>query len=367
MKSLSLNKIRIIQLFLIFLCASFYLFEIYLINPFCYFIPFISLVILFFSAYEFKYKNNYFRLIYLILIINFCIQFVHDIRYTNLFFLIFLLAYAIILIFTILFSSRYISVSKKEKGKLPLGMLSNKHNRIHKTIMGITYALLALLAYLDFFVFENALLFIGSILVLFIVLLIVLLKINPLIKLCFLVEKDFKYNEFMNKVKEIKNNNLNSETYNYLLLLEANYTAFVDKKESIRMFEHCNRPLNKQYEKFYEVVELCYLYNKNNKETFDIKYKIFKEKYPKNLNNKVFDIYFDLNDKDKEIKDIEKIFNINTKINFNKFGCSYSLMNYYYIRGNLNKAKKYAKIIIDLNANEFKEVYTNALHIYEQN
>ena len=42
-------------------------------------------------------------------------------------------------------------------------------------------------------------------------------------------------------------------------------------------------------------------------------------------------------------------------------------MNYYYIRGNLNKAKEYAKIIIDLNANEFKEAYTNALHIYEQN
>ena len=44
-----------------------------------------------------------------------------------------------------------------------------------------------------------------------------------------------------------------------------------------------------------------------------------------------------------------------------------ALMNYYYIRGNLTKAKEYAKIIIEMGANEYIETYNKALSIYEQN
>lgn len=367
MKKWSLNKIRISELLLSFLCIIIKISGLDELNVFFnYFIPITSLFIIFLAAYEFKFRRNYFRLIYLIVVINFAVQFTDNIYSINLLLFFFLLIYSLILLITIMFSKRIINISNKEKGKLPVGVFSKKHNVANIIVVSLFLISFAFSIYLDLFVLDNIFHFILLAFGLGSILIICVISINPLYKLNNLIVRDFKYYEFKKMIDEFKENNLHSDTYNYLLAFESNYTVLVDKKESIRIFEMSNRPISKQYEQIYDSIELCYLYNKEDKENFDFKFKLFKEKYPRNINNKVFEIYFDLKDKDKEIKDIEKIFNVNNKLNFNKYSYSYNLMEYYYIRGNVDKAKEYAKIIVDLNAREFKESYNHALLILNE-
>ena len=76
---------------------------------------------------------------------------------------------------------------------------------------------------------------------------------------------------------------------------------------------------------------------------------------------------FKIYDKNEVIDNFEKLNDINIKHKFARISRALNLMMYYEVREDYNKAKEYAKIIIDMNATEYVETYNKALSILEHN
>ena len=321
--------------------------------------------------FEFKYRKPFIRTFYMILTILFLLL-SENINQTNSFIFVFSIIYMIMLLISFLFKNKMnatVDVVKNEKGKLEVGFFDERHKKL--SVLSIVLASVIfcgsfLLLYLILEINVIIAFLIGMILCVIVIIGMNLL-FNPIIKLNKLIYQENRINDFLIKINEFKNNNVHSETYNYLLIFESNYTVLVNKEKSIELFESAFYPNNKGYQKLYELIELCYLENKLDKAMFDKRFKEYKEKYPKEKNLKYIGLSFRINDKNDIIENIESYYNINHKNMFTRLVGSNALMNYYSIRGDLTKAKEYAKIIIDMGANEYIETYNKALNILNQN
>ena len=321
--------------------------------------------------FEFKYRKPFIRTFYMILTILFLLL-SENINQTNSFIFVFSIIYMIMLLISFLFKNKMnatVDVVKNEKGKLEVGFFDERHKKL--SVLSIVLASVIfcgsfLLLYLILEINVIIAFLIGMILCIIVIIGMNLL-FNPIIKLNKLIYQENRINDFLIKINEFKNNNVHSETYNYLLIFESNYTVLVNKEKSIELFESAFYPNNKGYQKLYELIELCYLENKLDKAMFDKRFKEYKEKYPKEKNLKYIGLSFRINDKNDIIENIESYYNINHKNMFTRLVGSNALMNYYSIRGDLTKAKEYAKIIIDMGANEYIETYNKALNILNQN
>ena len=338
---------------------------------FRYVYPFLYLVVVIYLLLEFKYRKPFIRLFYMIITLLLLLL-SEGIDQANSFIFVFSIIYMFLLLISSLFKNKKnitVDVVKNEEGKLEVGFFSEKHKKqslLFIVLSSIIFCGSFLLFYLVLEVNVIISFLIGMILCI-IVIIVMNLLFNPISKINKLIFKENRINDYLNKINEFKNNNIHSETYNYLLIYESNYTVLVNKAKSIELFESAYYPMNKAYQKLYELIELCYLENKLDKDMFDKRLKEYKKKYPKEKNLKYIGLSFRINDINDVIENIESYYNINHKNMFTRLVGANALMNYYYIRGNLTKAKEYAKIIIEMGANEYIETYNKALSIYEQN
>ena len=122
-----------------------------------------------------------------------------------------------------------------------------------------------------------------------------------------------------------------------------------DLEKGFELFESIDEPTIKQELAKYQMIKIIYFINKGNKELAlklieEYNNKNYPKVYKKSLNNTKGILY-----SEKEIKDIEKILLKNTKINLRKIQAYNSLMIYFNVRKNFEKAKYYANKILSLN------------------
>jgi hypothetical protein len=333
--------------------------------------PLLGVLVFSMVIMEFVYSKPVVRLIYIILIINFLIFIVKDLNMINMCIWFFTLIYFVPFIIIYLRTKNAKTEVKmiKEEGKLDVGILNKKHDKAIKgsIVIATICAMLSILIFNLVFEINIVISLLLAFIVCFIIIVMISISSNPLIKLEQLIFNDVKINEYLSELNKLKENNLHSETLNYLCIFEANYMALVNKEKSIELFENVKYPVHKPYIKIYETIELCYLFNKRDQEAFYNKLNEFKLKYPKDKNIVFYDYLFKIYDKNEVIDNFEKLNDINIKNKFARISRALNLMMYYEVREDHNKAKEYAKIIIDMNANEYVETYNKALSILEHN
>ena len=261
---------------------------------------------------------------------------------------------------------RYREVEKKD-GKLPIAVFSKRQLFINK-LATILYLVLAFVFMMIWSMLVGEyLMLVGAVYILvgFVIYAYFVIKYNPVNKLVKLINFELKYNEFSRGIEELKNNNLHIDSFNYLVLLEANYCVLYNKEESLKIFENVKEPQFKTYNETYKLLKVCYFINKDEDDKAN---KLINElmgksiKYRQQL--KILQTTIRIKDASIIIDNIEDIYKINTRVPFTNLANANTLMNYYYSRGNNDKAKEYAMFILE-KGKEFFEIYQKAQIIVE--
>lgn len=179
------------------------------------------------------------------------------------------------------------------------------------------------------------------------------IKFNSMRKILNSINKELDIEKFNTLIEQTLKNNLHPESYNYLLLVKANYYLDCDQEVSIKLFEQTHRPNNKKKALIYDVLEIEILITLK-------KYAEALEKINKlpNIYKPTLQNYYSLYASNEEISNIEILFITNSKVPFTNLNSIFSLMYYYETRLNHDKALKYADKILEYNT---KFEYMNKL------
>lgn len=360
------NKVLLyLEIVLSTICSSFFLFgksdeELGLIlDKNIQYLPLIiSLIIIFIFILEFVHTRPYIRLAVLIISILTCILMNDSISSLNATICLQNLIHLILtLVKTIKKDTITISYKSKPsiKKTLPIGILTKKQNIISKLI----FILPALVIFTEIIIVHNTsymYLYIISGLLTFAIMIIVTFKTNPISKVFDSANKDLSFKNFLGLIQQYEtSSSLHYETYNFLQIVKANYYFAYDIEEGIRIFETVKEPESKMYIDIYNVVKSEYFLNKKDLNGLIShlneykKQKTCNKQYVNQLNYLI-----DINLKNVQIQNVESIFPINkNKLRFQSLVNAFILMNYYDKNSDDNKAKFYAKIILNMN-HDFK-------------
>lgn len=272
--------------------------------------------------------------------------------------IIFAIPYTITMIF-VLSNGKVVTTYAKVKSNKPLpeGVFSKKDLVIQYTFW-ISFIIILIILCI---IFENKninylYLFL---LIPFVIILLFIITINTstLRKLLNYINNDLNYEKFIEEIENLQKTNLHPETYNYLEIIKVDYMFVYDIDVAISIFENLKRPTNKQYQLFYDVVEIEYLIRKQN-------YELALEKIEKinPAQRSILQNFYKVLVTTDEMLNIESIYLENNKLKFNNVVSVYLKMHYYETRSNHDNAKLYAKKLIGL-APGFKEyvAYANKI------
>ena len=114
------------------------------------------------------------------------------------------------------------------------------------------------------------------------------------------------------------------------------------------MFVTINKPTFKSFKPIYNVLEIVFYLNSRE---FDIAKSIIeKHKINKTISKKNLEIterIFIIEDKNQTIDNIEELYKTNNKMKILNVESTFIIMKYYYLRENIEKAKEYAKKLIE--------------------
>lgn len=236
----------------------------------------------------------------------------------------------------------------KEKGKLAYGTFSKKQavfTWVNSSIVAIIWMVLFFIKMFTFIEFV-----ILMTICVFSVAIITSFSLNVARKAEFKFFKNLDINELETSLNNINKEKLHSQTIINLKIILSNYMFMFDLEKGFELFESIDEPTIKPEMAKYQMIKIIYFINKGNKE---LALKLIEEynnnkNYPKvfkkSLNNTKDILY-----SEKEIKDIEKKLLKNTNINLRKIQAYNSLMIYFNVRKNFEKAKYYANKILNLN------------------
>lgn len=235
-------------------------------------------------------------------------------------------------------------VTKSEKGKLPFGIYSKKHNKLNSLIFFLSFipflVLAALLGWYSKWYIMLLLILAWSI-----VLVKSLNSINPLLKANKMIFLDFKVEEGLNLYLDLMKNPLHSQSK---LMLQLNYINILidcDLEKSRMLFDALPFPKTKSVIRIYRRIELRLLISERNEEMFLCKLKEYKAFYPKE--NKVHNLY-ENNHKiiftTEEISNINLLLRIDTKVKYSNVENAATLAVYYKMR-NKEEGIRYADFV----------------------
>ena len=260
------------------------------------------------------------------------------------------------------FVSFLIANKNKEKIiKYPKLSFSRKHNGVitFGTLIGSAIAIVV-----AHFVTYNDLPFILVVLYIFffsIIFFVLVYKSNPLNKVLIKFYKSCDPNEFAEDVEILlEDPNLYIENKNYINILKFNYYIASNNDKAKELLEIIKKPKMKLYLYTYAVTKFCYyLYNDELVKAREIveKYKKSKGRLKKIVT--VMENDLKVFEGKETINNLDKLYPIHGKNNLKKAVSTYMLMNYYLRRNNLDKAKEYAKMFLDINT-KFERFNNNA-------
>ena len=174
--------------------------------------------------------------------------------------------------------------------------------------------------------------------------------------------KSCKYERFMFKYQSyMDNKKLNNEIKNYLRILNTNFLFLVDEKKAFREYERVTLPTeNKYLQAFYFLNVVYFVKKKNFTEATKLlkRYKDYRSLSKEDINS--LQLYIDIYS-DKDIDDIEKMFNLNNKVLYQSVFNARILMDYFALKGD-KKCFDYANFLIKQKT-DFNDTITRAKDI----
>lgn len=364
----------------IVLCALFIIGDVdeeagLILNNKIIYLPIIlSTTLLLLFALEFIKARPYIRLSILVFSFFICLLMNDSLSVLNASICFFAFIYVIVCVFAILKNKPItFTVSKAELGGkkcLPFNIFSKKE----LVITYIFFILISISVIGECIFIKGVWLFIFlfiTILAIFILFVVLLLKINPFNNALKAINKDLSFEKFINLISAIQNGKdvLHPETDNYLQIIKANYYFVFDSNKGFEIFENTHEPDDKykSYKDMYCMVKCIYHLNKGDLSSLKDEIKKYEElkNYNRNFVNQIKfiqEIIFGVN----EINNIENIFPAQgNRLRFQNCTNAYYLMNYYYKREKLDNAKKYAELIISMKT-DFAEYNNYAQKIIDE-
>ena len=156
------------------------------------------------------------------------------------------------------------------------------------------------------------------------------------------------YKDFDLKLQEIEEvENLHSDSKAYLNLLRCNYLEYISPKKTTELFMSIKKPTSAFYKRCYDELEIL---NYIRSGDYD-KAKELIDKHRKAITIDFNTLTLMENtikiDKGETIKDVEKVYKLDNKEKFKNIVSAYNLMCYYSKQDNIDKAKEYAKMLLD--------------------
>ena len=245
------------------------------------------------------------------------------------------------------------AVVKKEEGKLPFGFYSKKSKKINTLYSCLTGAIIVFV----FILFRNITnnLFV-CILVCFLYFSVSILLIsynsNLAHKAIRKFYKDLDFNKLENSLQEILKENLHSETRNLLLIDFANILLNYNKERALLMWNNVKEPISNNV--VYHIFQINFLIEQEKFDEAKSYMDIFKVRYSNKIYQAIYDsicIMYQVYATTEIIENIEKKVAWNKKNRFDKINKCSLLMRYFYSRGQLDHAIKYAVMIKEEDSN----------------
>lgn len=314
------------------------------------FIMYIGIIIGIVIEYIYKQKPIVRTVVLSLAIFSSAVSLTNGIAFSATTLITFAIPYTIIMIFVLSKGQVVTTYAKVKNNKtLPEGIFARK-DLIIQYIFWIIFVIILIISCIIFEIKNLSYLYLFLLVPLaIIILLVITIKTSTLRKLLNIINKDLNYDKFILELEKIQMNNLHPQTYNYLEIIKANYMFVYDVDSALVLFQSIKKPTNKQYQLFYNVVEIEYLIRTKNYDlALDAIEKINNNQKPMLQN------FYKLFVTEEEMLNIESIYKENNKLKFNDASSIYAKMYYYHTRGNHDKAKMYARKIIGL-APGFKE------------
>ena len=241
-----------------------------------------------------------------------------------------------------------------EKGKLNCGYFHIKQQKRNNTtliVCCIGYGILLGLSII--FELNIILMLIAGGIMFFCILTLVATKNNVLFNVLNEFYDTLDYEVCEKKLIELYKQPLHSETRKQLMLHHVNLLLVIDLKRACEMYELIETPKLKSVLGLYKIIEVFIQVNKREYDSLKETIIQLEKEYTDILNKqsikqrkRIYEVLCTQN----EISDIEASVN-KPKKKFIKILDYNSIMNYYLVRNNINKAKEYASKILEFNTN----------------
>ena len=244
------------------------------------------------------------------------------------------------------------AVFKKEKNRLPYGYYTKKDFN-NATI---TSFVLTVSSFLIFGVFQFLFkLFYLSLCILFVLLIVTFFivgtRFNQFNRCFKQYIRDLDFNKLEERLQFFMKQNLHSESRNELLMQYANLLLNYDVDRACMMWKNVKEPeINKW---IYDMYKITMLSNSGQLDEANSFFKIFKIKYKGKFYNyyqNLIELHILVNCSNEEIVDFEKRNSFTKNNRFDMIMAYARAMKYYYTRGKIDLAKKYALLIKEENA-----------------
>lgn len=258
-----------------------------------------------------------------------------------------------------------------EKGKLNYGCYTSfQQRKINLSLLFSGFGFGLLLAFTIIFDLSFILMLIVGVIMFFLIQILVANKNNVLMNILNEFYDTLDYETCEKKIIELYKQPLHSETRKQLMLHQVNLLFVIDLNRATEIFNLIEVPKIKSNLGFYKVIETILKINKNeiDKQILEETISNLEKEYTDYFNKqsikhikRLYEIVYT----NKEISDIELFDNKNMK-RFVKILNYEKAMKYYYVRGNTEKAKKYANLISEFNTN-FNELNKDVQEVLNDN
>ena len=253
----------------------------------------------------------------------------------------------------------------QEKGRLKYNCYSNRQNVLSNTI-SIIFAVALSIIYFVILDINFVLTFIFYFLNWFFIAIIIAYWTNDIERAILKYNKTLDFKKLEDVINDSLLNNLHSETRKELILRYAVLLFAYDKEKAISMLSTIEKPKNELWGFIYELKKVEYFLEEGKEEVakqlfYELKAVPTKNKRILNTLNHVEQLHFQ---KDESIEFVKKLIFTSRQNKFLKAASYIDLMEYYYLRNNIEEAKKYAEEFLMLKTN-MTELENKAKKLFE--